>query len=142
MTDTSDSGAKKPSRTEKKAALNKAHYQKNAEKLKSRRRERWNQRSEEQIARDKMYKLQSHLRRTYNIDLCDYEQLLQQQGGKCALCFIPAEQARFGRLDVDHDHETGKIRGLLCNKCNRALGMLGDSKSAIVAAAKYIKSEK
>jgi hypothetical protein len=48
----------------------------------------------------------------------DYEALLAAQGGGCAICGNPPKTRR---LDVDHDHKTGKVRGLLCHRCNRAL---------------------
>jgi len=44
-------------------------------------------------------------------------------------------------LCVDHDHNTGKIRGLLCNTCNRALGLLKDNKQLLINALKYLKNE-
>jgi hypothetical protein len=48
----------------------------------------------------------------------DYEALLAAQGGGCAICGNPPKTRR---LHVDHDHKTGKVRGLLCHRCNRAL---------------------
>jgi Recombination endonuclease VII len=48
----------------------------------------------------------------------DYQALLASQGGGCAICDHPP---RTRRLHVDHDHKTGKVRGLLCHRCNRAL---------------------
>jgi hypothetical protein len=53
----------------------------------------------------------------------DYEDLLQQQNGVCALCGQP-ETKRGGMLAVDHDHVTGRVRGLLCTRCNWAIGMM------------------
>jgi hypothetical protein len=52
------------------------------------------------------------------LSLDDYERLLAAQGGGCALC---GRKPKTRRLDVDHDHRTGKIRGLLCQRCNRAV---------------------
>lgn len=58
-------------------------------------------------------------RRKYGITIEDYDQLLNKQGGTCAICgIVPTNK----RLDVDHCHKTGMIRGLLCNICNMALG--------------------
>lgn len=48
----------------------------------------------------------------------DYETLLEAQGGGCGLCGNPPKTRR---LDVDHDHRTGRVRGLLCGRCNRAI---------------------
>jgi len=59
-------------------------------------------------------------------------QLLESQSGKCGLC--PKQTA----LGIDHDHETGRIRGLLCRGCNTALGRLGDNEAGLRAALVYI----
>lgn len=55
---------------------------------------------------------------TYGISVSDYEELLLVQGGVCAFCAEPCKTGRF--LAVDHDHETGEVRGLLCAGCNAA----------------------
>lgn len=59
------------------------------------------------------------LRHRYGIDIDAYESLLEQQGGVCAICDSPPGKRP---LDVDHDHDTGVVRGLLCPRCNTALG--------------------
>lgn len=53
-----------------------------------------------------------------------YSTQLEKQGGRCAMpdCRLPAEDNRHGRLFIDHDHKTGKLRGLLCNRCNSFVG--------------------
>lgn len=62
-----------------------------------------------------------HYRNKYGITIDDYNQLLEQQHGYCRLC--SKHQSEFKRrLDVDHNHKTGKIRGLVCNGCNRTIG--------------------
>jgi hypothetical protein len=75
-------------------------------------------------------------RRRYGIELEDYEALLEQQEGRCAIC------ARFPLPDVplnlDHDHATGKPRGLLCRRCNTGLGMFDDDTAALYAAIRYL----
>lgn len=82
-----------------------------------------------------------YLRRTYGLGLADYEQILHEQGGGCGICGKTAEQE--GRnLAVDHDHETQRIRGLLCGYCNHRLvgrHRLGlDSPRRLRAAADYL----
>ena len=70
------------------------------------------------------------LRSRYNFTLARYNQLFEQQNGRCAICRKPETASnRFGVrvLAVDHDHKTGRVRGLLCQKCNHALGLLNDS---------------
>lgn len=66
-----------------------------------------------------------NLKKNYDISLEDYDEMLASQHNGCAICGrTPEENAR--RLCVDHDHETGQLRGLLCAQCNSALGMIGD----------------
>jgi hypothetical protein len=60
-----------------------------------------------------------HLQRLYGMTVETYQAILEAQGGVCDICGAPPTQKR--RLAVDHNHDTGKPRGLLCNHCNRAL---------------------
>lgn len=64
----------------------------------------------------------------------DYQRLLDQQGGACAICERECE------LVVDHCHQTGVVRGLLCGACNSGLGMLGDDLPSLEAALAYLKA--
>ena len=74
----------------------------------------------------------------YGISLDEYNILLEQQDGKCAICGI--HESKVDRnLSVDHNHETGKVRGLLCINCNSALGMFKDDYQIILKAVKYLK---
>jgi hypothetical protein len=74
-----------------------------------------------------------------------YRALLEAQEGKCAICgAIEGHRSRYGsvcRLALDHDHRTGKPRGLLCNNCNRGLGRFKDSIANLEAALRYLKRE-
>lgn len=67
-----------------------------------------------------------------------YDLLFVEQGGRCAVCRRPAEESRDGVLQRDHDHDTKKVRGLLCSQCNTALGLLGDNPATALAAAEYL----
>jgi formate dehydrogenase maturation protein FdhE len=60
----------------------------------------------------------------YGLSLKDYERMLDDQGGVCAGCFSPPGK---NRLAIDHDHETGHVRWLLCNHCNSVLGFARDN---------------
>lgn len=64
-----------------------------------------------------------------------YSALLHAQGGVCAICKQPPEGKRLAR---DHNHTTGQFRGLLCTRCNVALGLLGDDPSRAEGAARYL----
>lgn len=73
----------------------------------------------------------------FDITLEQYDTLFGAQSGVCAICGKP--QANGWRLDVDHDHETGIVRGLLCRKCNQTLGMVDDDKGRLLEAALYLE---
>lgn len=77
------------------------------------------------------------LRNRYGLTLEDYEDLLQEQNGGCAICEASPPENR--RLSVDHCHKTGKIRGLLCNKCNCCLGMVDDNIDRLFDAIAYLR---
>lgn len=80
------------------------------------------------------------MRGNKRINLKDYENMFNEQEGKCAIC--KRHQSEFKkRLVVDHNHKTGKIRGLLCSPCNRMLGQVGDSFTILRNAIEYLKSE-
>ena len=83
-----------------------------------------------------------HLRYRYGIDHDDYERLLRDQGGVCAVCGdppTPANTRQKGVLFVDHDHDTGSVRGLLCNECNLMVGF-GRTPARLAAAARYVSA--
>ena len=72
---------------------------------------------------------------TYHIRLSEYKEMLESQNGVCALC----KQKDTNKLSVDHNHETGKVRGLLCTRCNWALGVLGDSLDELKTVIEYVR---
>ena len=80
----------------------------------------------------------TNLLRSYGISLDDYTALLKKQNYKCAVCLREYTTQR--KLVVDHDHETGKIRGLLCHYCNRGLGLLGDTRESVERVLEYLKN--
>jgi len=75
------------------------------------------------------------LKLTYGITQADYDILFRQQNEVCAICYKSVK----GYLSIDHDHKTGKIRGLLCKQCNHGLGMFKDDKLILINAANYSK---
>lgn len=91
------------------------------------------------LARTKAY----HFKRTYGISLEDYDVMLLEQGGVCAIC--GKEETHRGRsgnitpLAVDHNHVTGEVRGLLCHACNTTLGNVNDSVEILENAIAYLR---
>jgi hypothetical protein len=81
------------------------------------------------------------LKKNYGLTEADYLEMYSKQEGVCAICRQPSE-LESGRLAVDHCHETGAIRGLLCRKCNSGLGLLNDSLEMLVNAINYLKEFK
>jgi hypothetical protein len=89
----------------------------------------------------KEYDLELHMKRAYGLDFKDYERMLEEQNGVCAICSSPPPNNRKTRLAIDHCHKTGKVRGLLCDKCNRSIGLLKDDVSVLKSAIKYLTKE-
>lgn len=79
----------------------------------------------------------NHLKSKYGMTLADYEELLARQNGKCAICGAHETDQHRKRFDVDHEHETRKIRGLLCGCCNRGLGQFKDNPQFLLRAYLY-----
>lgn len=82
------------------------------------------------------------LKRYYGMSREEYNVMLAEQDGKCAICKNEETAIFKGRpkeLHVDHCHETGKIRGLLCGCCNGGLGLFKDNVDTILAAIRYLK---
>ena len=114
----------------------------------------WNAKNREAVReRHKEYKRRypeayrdSHLRHLFGISLAQYEEMLTAQGGVCAICKNP-ETALHNRtkmpkrLAVDHCHDSGAVRGLLCSGCNTGLGNFKDSRAALEAALAYLSKD-
>lgn len=82
-----------------------------------------------------------HLRRAYGMSEADYNMLLASQNGLCGICKTDKSwNNKSTHFFVDHCHETGKVRGLLCDGCNRGLGYFKDSKESLSAAIKYLEA--
>lgn len=79
-----------------------------------------------------------NLKQNYNLTHEEWLKINESQNGVCAICKKP-EMRRGRPLSVDHDHQTGKIRGLLCSNCNTALGLLRDSIPNLSEAIDYLK---
>jgi len=87
--------------------------------------------------RNKTYEEQRISRiRMYGISVEEYEQMLASQKGGCYICGKLPEDKR--ALDIDHDHKTGKVRGLLCSNHNRALGLMEDNPGFLLKSVEYL----
>lgn len=93
-------------------------------------------------AREKTYNPRTRrsqkLRSMYGITIEEYEVMHAEQHGVCKVCGRPNISGR--KLDIDHDHATGKIRGLLCIACNTAIGQAQDNPSRLRALAIYLET--
>ena len=92
--------------------------------------EAWNKANPERRARQLR---NAQLRSRYGIGIDEYEAKVAIQNGTCAICSNPAKC-------VDHDHATGKVRGILCAGCNRALGFMFDNPALLHRGAEYLES--
>lgn len=73
----------------------------------------------------------------YGISVEQYDQMIADQGGVCAICKKPPTEYKY-RLCVDHCHVTGRVRGVLCVACNTAIGLLGDNIGGVLSALQYL----
>ncbi len=85
---------------------------------------------------------EAYLQRNYKISVEDYKNMLVKQNKLCAICLtvgFKLDPKTKSLLVVDHCHKTGKVRGMLCHNCNRALGLLGDDKDRLKRAVDYLE---
>ena len=106
------------------------NYKMNADKMNASRRKRWHENPDQ--GRNIKYKL------LYGIDLDNYNKLFELQNGRCAICLSDKVLGQGKFLHVDHDHKTGKVRGLLCNSCNFGLGSFKDNPEFLKKAIEYL----
>lgn len=83
----------------------------------------------------------SKFKRQYGITPEKYDAMLLEQGNGCAICSATEPGGRTRCFPVDHCHSTGTIRGLLCTKCNRGLGLFNDDANYMERAAKYLRGD-
>lgn len=80
----------------------------------------------------------SRMRKQFGIGAAEFDAMVKRQGGGCAICGTTVGDSVGRRLAVDHCHDTGRIRGILCSRCNRGLGYFGDDRALIQRAADYL----
>lgn len=84
-----------------------------------------------------MHVRRAQLKIKFGLTIEQYDELVRQANGVCAICEQPESLKR--RLSVDHDHATGELRGLLCNRCNTVLGHIDDDPSLLEKIPKYLR---
>ena len=114
-----------------KRAYSKQYRIDNAEKVRAYGK-KYNQENKDKVRK---YGLKSN----YGLSMSDYEELLKAQGGGCAICGTTKPNGNRDVFFVDHDHDTGVVRGLLCAKCNSALGFMQDDIGILGRAIAYLK---
>ncbi len=131
---------------EERREYKKAWKEEHKERLQAERKAYYQANKELYKARDKLQR-QRHsdrlkdyrLRKKYGITLEVFKEMLRTQGDGCVICSKPQTEGPRGRLCVDHDHKTNKIRGLLCHSCNRGVGLLQDNSEILLRAVDYLK---
>lgn len=127
--------------------VRKDYYTKNKENINKYRREYWHKNKEQlhkkQRAYNKKHKREIknyHLKRYYGITIDDYDFILIKQNGGCAICGDGPKHGKY--LHVDHDHETKKVRALLCDNCNVAIGHAREDVNILQKMIEYINYHK
>jgi len=97
-----------------------------------------------QVCADDAY-TNRYYKRKYNIGLKEVRAMYDEQNGTCAICKTVGFKmldSHMSGMNLDHCHDTGKVRGLLCHNCNRGLGLFQDDPTLLDSAAVYIRSHK
>ena len=102
---------------------------------------RWRQYYKNKFKGDSIYHRQRNLRVKYGITPISYDQLLEKQEGKCAICDTKDPKDRWNRFVIDHKHNTKNVRGLLCTKCNAGIGMFDEDTDKLESAIRYLKMQ-
>jgi hypothetical protein len=131
--------AQKYARSEKgKAAQKKIRESAQNKKLRKEWRARGGQAAEYQRNKDK-YR-DTYMKRVYGVSLEEYEAMSDEQNGLCYICNQPPTSEK--RLAIDHCHDSGRVRRLLCTKCNTALGLLNENVDIMKKLIHYVEEHK
>lgn len=129
------------------------YYLENIEKFKEKKKDYYRRNRDRVIAGRKKYNkehrkeiLDYHRKKKYGINNLDFNEIMDRQKGVCAICLKPEtmkhQNGKIKESSVDHDHKTGKTRGLLCTKCNVAIGLMNDDSRLLKRAMNYINNKK
>ncbi len=120
-------------------AASKRWYKKHPKEA-GRRAKRWRKENPQKVQHYKRQRAENEyyasLRRKYGIDPVEAARRLKKQNYQCAVCGAAPRQRR---LNLDHCHSTGKVRGFLCRRCNSILGFVGDDADLLVRGARYLR---
>jgi Autographiviridae endonuclease VII len=126
------------SHKEQISAANRRYRETHKEQISEYARRKWRtdpDHREKHRVRNRLAQRRMVFKRVYGISLEDYDVMFERQGGACAIC------KRTGvTLCVDHCHLTGEVRGLLCIRCNSAIGFCSDDPAVLLAAADYLRA--
>ena len=98
----------------------------------------WRKSEADRRERKRKRDVKSSLKKQFGLTPEDYDAMLALQSGGCAICGRSPYSKRFTRLAVDHDHQSGSIRGLLCHRCNVGIGMFDDRPEVLRRAIRYL----
>lgn len=129
----------KPEVKRKRKEYHKAYYKK--DNYKEYWKKYYKENKEKLIKKGRVNKLKNK----YGLTIKDYNNMLKQQGGVCAICRKKEKDKRNDKiknLAVDHNHKTGKVRGLLCAECNKSIGYSNEDISILQKCIKYLKKHK
>lgn len=91
------------------------------------------------VSRKDLYK-ERHLQKTYGLSVQDLINLMEDQDFLCAICKKDFNELKPKNIHIDHCHNSNKIRGILCNNCNMALGLFKDDVEVLKEAIKYLEN--
>lgn len=120
---------------EERKAKRQAYYQKNRDHILARVKKYSTIRPQ----RTAEYQRWGNIKNKYGITRMEWEAMFAAQGHKCAICPFAGDMKKF---HTDHCHATGKVRGILCNGCNTAIGLIKESFDTALGVAKYIQKHK
>lgn len=132
-----------------KAEQDAAYYARNRSRIREQQRQRYQDNRESEIARARSHAEKNRIGRalidrrarlkSYGLTEAEYERMWVEQLGVCAICHRPDPTHQ--NLVVDHDHETGLVRGLLCHPCNTALGIVRDDPEHLTRMVSYLEGD-
>lgn len=121
-----------------KSGIQKEYIQKNREKINAYNRKAYHSLTPE----EKKKRNRSQQVALYGLTLDQYDAMLLEQNGLCALCGYPETNPKKSNMCIDHDHNTGKVRELLCDRCNRGIGAFDDNIHLLEKAILYLQKHR